>query len=534
MVYRLLTRKTYEMHMFHKASLKLGLDRAVLAHARNMDAESNTPAQRGNGKPDLQAKEIDELLKRGAYDVFREDDQEQREFVEADIDSIMKRSAHKVTYGDQENAGLSTLSSFSKASFVSTDHNEDIDINDPDFWKKAVGLSEPKLDSEDQPGHTLPQQRRRKQNSMYDMEAQNIDVGYLEDADWDDNDVDDDQRSVDTATKPSRDKKGDKDKTGRASKEPKDWGPHSRDRLVRALLLFGFGRWKRIQKEAGAATRSVKDVEKFARAYIMQCGLCASDEQSRHDSAFVQEAIRAARSLKSLTESGQKSFLMPSILLDERFVTKLKSGGARKSLTKLDMLSQLTQIISNAVEECKKVNPTVVEAPISAIATPTEDAPEQADESDEPKRRKSKKRKISTTGDNPPPAEPLEIDDQVQQLGLSMLAEHLRLNVSRPGWTRVIPWWDEECDKSLVVGVFQHGYGKYSELRTDPNLVFHKKIVHFVASKSHTQTSLGDNMFRVSMTLSSGQDVRVQLPSRRQSLYRGVFPQPGICNLVQF
>ena len=35
MVYRLLTRKTYEMHMFHRASLKLGLDRAVLAHARN-------------------------------------------------------------------------------------------------------------------------------------------------------------------------------------------------------------------------------------------------------------------------------------------------------------------------------------------------------------------------------------------------------------------------------------------------------------------------------------------------------------------
>lgn len=42
MVYRLLTRKTYEMHMFHKASLKLGLDRAVLAHARNeQDADAD-------------------------------------------------------------------------------------------------------------------------------------------------------------------------------------------------------------------------------------------------------------------------------------------------------------------------------------------------------------------------------------------------------------------------------------------------------------------------------------------------------------
>ena len=34
-VYRLITAKTYEQHMFHKASMKLGLDRAVLAHAKN-------------------------------------------------------------------------------------------------------------------------------------------------------------------------------------------------------------------------------------------------------------------------------------------------------------------------------------------------------------------------------------------------------------------------------------------------------------------------------------------------------------------
>ena len=33
-VYQLLTSKTYEIHIFHSASLKLGLDRAVLAHQR--------------------------------------------------------------------------------------------------------------------------------------------------------------------------------------------------------------------------------------------------------------------------------------------------------------------------------------------------------------------------------------------------------------------------------------------------------------------------------------------------------------------
>ena len=40
-VYRLITRKTYEMHMFHAASLKLGLDRAVMG---GMTQDASGPA----------------------------------------------------------------------------------------------------------------------------------------------------------------------------------------------------------------------------------------------------------------------------------------------------------------------------------------------------------------------------------------------------------------------------------------------------------------------------------------------------------
>jgi hypothetical protein len=74
-VYRLLTRKTYEMHMFHRASLKLGLDRAVLQHMRNENEQKGALTSSGS-KMVMQTKEIDELLKRGAYDIFREDDSE--------------------------------------------------------------------------------------------------------------------------------------------------------------------------------------------------------------------------------------------------------------------------------------------------------------------------------------------------------------------------------------------------------------------------------------------------------------------------
>merc|ERR1712127_634369 len=156
-VYRLLTSKTYEMHMFHSASMKLGLDRAVLAHQRHNTAAAVEDENGVNGQAsamtkkklkserETQAKEIDELLKKGAYDVFRDevDDKESKQFMETDIDSLLERSSRKVTYGNTNETSISSgLGSFSKASFVAS-AGDDIDLDDPDFWKKAVGFEAP-------------------------------------------------------------------------------------------------------------------------------------------------------------------------------------------------------------------------------------------------------------------------------------------------------------------------------------------------------------------------------------------------------
>lgn len=34
------------------------------------------------------------------------------------------------------------------------------------------------------------------------------------------------------------------------------------------------------------------------------------------------------------------------------------------------------------------------------------------------------------------------------------------------------PWWDEEADRSLLVGIFKHGHDKFNSMRQDPNLCF--------------------------------------------------------------
>jgi SNF2 family DNA or RNA helicase len=149
-VYRLLTAKTYEMHMFHSASLKLGLDRAVLAHQRqNTNPDESSSKRKSKAEREEQAKEIDQLLKKGAYDVFNDDDdKEAQKFMDTDIDQLLEQSSRKVTYGDTATSSLSSgLGSFSKASFVAGEGDgKDVDLDDPDFWSKAIGFEAPPED----------------------------------------------------------------------------------------------------------------------------------------------------------------------------------------------------------------------------------------------------------------------------------------------------------------------------------------------------------------------------------------------------
>jgi chromodomain-helicase-DNA-binding protein 7 len=94
-VYRLITRGTYELEMFERASKKLGLDQAVLT---NM--ESTTPGDGANAAAvthtPLDRHEINDLLKNGAYGVFRDDDEAADAFTSADITQILARHTKKL------------------------------------------------------------------------------------------------------------------------------------------------------------------------------------------------------------------------------------------------------------------------------------------------------------------------------------------------------------------------------------------------------------------------------------------------------
>lgn len=132
-IYRLVTRNTYEREMFDRASLKLGLDKAVLQSMNTGMAKDKADKQGGG----LSKKEVEDLLKKGAYGAIMDDDNAGDKFCEEDIESILQRRTQTVAV-EQEKAG----GSFSKASFASNDTQTDIAIDDPDFWAKWAKKAE--------------------------------------------------------------------------------------------------------------------------------------------------------------------------------------------------------------------------------------------------------------------------------------------------------------------------------------------------------------------------------------------------------
>jgi chromodomain-helicase-DNA-binding protein 7 len=133
----------------------------------------------------MSKEEVEKLLRHGAYDMFQEENEgaaekESKEFIEQDIDTILERRAKTVIHentGSKSNAAGGT---FSKASFKALSGSEtksltmDVDIDDPDFWKKMVG--EAKFEKND----VLESDKKRSRNKAISYNEKQFDVGLEE------------------------------------------------------------------------------------------------------------------------------------------------------------------------------------------------------------------------------------------------------------------------------------------------------------------------------------------------------------------
>jgi hypothetical protein len=127
-VYRLVTKGTYEQRMLEIAGKKMALDTAVLGGAKSSGSK--------NKMGGLNASQIDELLRYGAYHVFNtNDDEEQADRImqEENIDEILKRCS-TIIHNEEGEAE----SSISKVSFSVSEKDRGVDFNDENFWEKVL------------------------------------------------------------------------------------------------------------------------------------------------------------------------------------------------------------------------------------------------------------------------------------------------------------------------------------------------------------------------------------------------------------
>ena len=84
------------------------------------------------------------MLRCGAQDIALDDDSAFRKFSEQDIDSLLESSSSTTTTSAATASGEG--SSFAKVAFVAD--GEQIDMSDPEFWKKILPKDERSSDAE--------------------------------------------------------------------------------------------------------------------------------------------------------------------------------------------------------------------------------------------------------------------------------------------------------------------------------------------------------------------------------------------------
>ncbi|KAM9408149.1 chromodomain-helicase-DNA-binding protein 6 [Pholidichthys leucotaenia] len=238
-VYRLITRNSYEREMFDKASLKLGLDKAVL---QDINRKGSL-----NGVQQLSKLEVEDLLKKGAYGALMDEEDEGSKFCEEDIDQILQRRTQTITI-QSEGKG----STFAKASFISSGNRTDISLDDPNFWQKWAKIAEVEIDSKsEKESLVIDTPRVRKQTRHYNSFEDDELMEFSE-------------LDSDSEERPCR--------TRRLGERTRRYLRAECFRVEKNLLIFGWGRWKDILNHGRFKWHlAERDMEVICRALLVYC-----------------------------------------------------------------------------------------------------------------------------------------------------------------------------------------------------------------------------------------------------------------------
>uniref|UniRef100_A0A8C4J301 Chromodomain helicase DNA binding protein 8 n=1 Tax=Dromaius novaehollandiae TaxID=8790 RepID=A0A8C4J301_DRONO len=220
-VYRLITRNSYEREMFDKASLKLGLDKAVLQSMSGREGNIAGVRRRVGGK------EIEDLLHQ-----------------------ILLRRTTTITI-ESEGKG----STFAKASFVASENRTDIALDDPNFWQKWAKKADLDLDLLNSKNNLVIDTPRVRKQTRHFSTLRDDDLVEFSDLESEDEERPRSRRH---------------DRHHHALHHA--YGRTDCFRVEKHLLVYGWGRWREILSHGRFKRRlSERDVETICRAILVYC-----------------------------------------------------------------------------------------------------------------------------------------------------------------------------------------------------------------------------------------------------------------------
>lgn len=185
----------------------------------------------------LSKAEIEKLLRHGAYDIFNEEKVGEGEaasnaFVEEDIDSILQRHSRTVVHENTGSKSNIAGGTFSKASFKARSpdgkgkhRTEDVDIEDPDFWKKMIGEASFAEDDEVVSG------KRQRTQANYSEDAYKKQLEQM---------LETSPGRMEVSSDHEDDEDTSEFRTGWNGPLPSHWMKEDVDRLVKGLSSFGY------------------------------------------------------------------------------------------------------------------------------------------------------------------------------------------------------------------------------------------------------------------------------------------------------
>ncbi|KAL7721116.1 Chromodomain helicase hrp1 [Entamoeba marina] len=434
-VYRLVSKNTYERYMFERASMKLGLDQAILSNVGSAEPKDNDK---------LSKEEIEHLLKFGAYGAFKDDDESSKKFCEEDIDKILEQRSSKVVWKGETVTG----GSFSTATFQS-EAGENIDVNDPNFWDYVMPKNKTASELFKEITDVFSK-KRSNQRKLKEWLANDRSIFLKNVFDY-----------IEVITSAYRAVKGqihpDRDVVVKILDAIISHGEYFEDEDVEAasnnLEVLRFSRGGRGRRRSASVNLEVAEVDDIPPPRRKRS--TAMNTLSNETKLFWYNAIisygrvdwdilrdraqisdeTSEEELRVLTEEFLRNCIVACIGadIDHKYFTKLLNlfGKGRRRKRDDPENGELQEEFSWIAGEVKKWSV-----------------------------RLKYLNRLSTLFKNP--EEALEILDNV--VG------------GECGFKRPTPWWDGVCDKDLVIGVWKYGFSASEYLQSDPALCFQNYI----------------------------------------------------------